>query len=205
MGSGNLRDSGEEFAGIDVRRLVEDEIGGPIFDELAGAHDGDVGGELRDHRETVGDQEISEMKFLLEFLKEKEDLSADGDIESGNGFISNDERGAKNQGASDADALALTAGEFVRVAVQSVVGQANAAEELRGAGEAIVAGELRLVNRERLGNDFANAHAGIQGGERVLKDHLHLASLSAECFAGELQEIVALEKDCAAVGFDQAE
>jgi hypothetical protein len=54
-GWGNLRNRGQEFAGIDVGRLVEDEIGGAIFDELAGAHDGDVGGELRDYRKTMGD------------------------------------------------------------------------------------------------------------------------------------------------------
>src|SRR4029077_5016272 len=66
---GNLRDCGEEFAGIDVRWLMEDEVGGAVFDELAGAHYGDMGGELRDYRKTMGDQEIGEMKFLLEFLK----------------------------------------------------------------------------------------------------------------------------------------
>ena len=186
-GSGNLWDGGEEFAGIDVGGLAEDEVGGSIFDELAGAHDGNVGGELRDYGKTVGDEEIGEVKFLLEFLKEEENLGADGDIEGGDGFISNDERGAENQGASDADALALAAGKLVRVAVCSIAGQANATQELLGAAEAIVARELRFVNRQWLGGNFANAHAGIQGSERILKDHLHLATLSAERFARELQ------------------
>jgi hypothetical protein len=205
VGRGNLRDSGEEFAGIDVGRLVEDEVGGAIFDELAGTHYGDVGGELRDYRETMGDQEIREVKFLLEFLKQQKDLSADGDIQSGDRFIGNDERGAKNQGTGDADALALSAGKLVRVAVQGIVGQANATEELRGASEAIVARELRLVNGQGLGNDFADAHARIQGSERVLENHLHLAALSAQGFSGEMQEIVAFEKNCAVIGLDQAE
>ena len=132
-----------------------------IFDELTGAHDGNVGGELRDNREAVGDQEIGKVKFLLEFLKKEENLGADGDIEGGDGFVSNDERGAENQGASDANALALAAGELVRIAVCGVAGQANATQELLGAAEAIVARELRLVNRQWLGDNFANAHAGI--------------------------------------------
>jgi hypothetical protein len=184
---GNLWDGGEQFAGIDVGRLVKDEVGGAIFDELSGAHDGNVRGELRNDGETVGDEEIGELKFLLEFLKEEKDLCADGDIECGDGLIGDDERGLKNEGASDADALALSAGKLVRITVQSVEGQTDAREELRDAGEAIVARELRLVNRERLGDDFSNAHAGIQRGEGVLKDHLHLATLCPEAFAGELQ------------------
>jgi hypothetical protein len=102
--------------------VVEDEIGWAIFDELTGTHYGDVGSELRNYWKTMGDQEISEVKFLLEFLEQQKDLSADGDIQSGDGFIGNDERGAKNQGAGDADALALATGKLVRVAVQGVVG-----------------------------------------------------------------------------------
>jgi hypothetical protein len=187
-----------------VRWLMEDEVGGAVFDELAGAHYGDVGGELRDYRKTMGDQEIGEMKFLLEFLKQQEDLGADGDVESGYGFIGNDERGTKNEGAGDANALALTARKLVRIAVHGIVGQANAAEKLRGAGEALVARELWFVNCQRLRNDFADAHAGIQGSERVLEDHLHLTALRAQGFSGEMQEIDAFKKNCTVVGFDEA-
>ncbi len=122
-----------------MRWLMEDEVGGAVFDELAGAHYGDVGGELRDYRKTMGDQEIGEMKFLLEFLKKQEDLGADGDVESGDGFVGNDERGTKNEGAGEANALALAARKLVWIAVHGIVRQANAAEELRGAGEAIIA------------------------------------------------------------------
>jgi hypothetical protein len=172
---------------------------------LSGTHYGDVGGELRDDRKTMGDQEISEMEFLLELLKKQEDLGADGDIESGDGFIGNDERGAKNQGAGDANALALSAGEFVRIAVHGIVRQANAAEELCNPGEAIVTRELWLVNRQRFGDDFADAHSRVQRSERILEDHLHLATLRAQGFSGEVQEVVAFEKNCAVIGLDEAE
>jgi hypothetical protein len=204
-GGGNLWDSGEEFAGIPVGWLVEDEIGGAIFDELTGTHYGNMGGELRDHRETMRDQEIGELEFLLKFLKKQEHLSADGDIEGGDGFIGNDERGAKNQGAGDTNALTLAAGEFVRIAVHGIVGQADAAEELRGAREAIVAREIWFVNCQRFSSDFTDAHTGIQGSERILEDHLHLAALRTQSFSGEMPEVVAFEKNCAVVGLHQAE
>jgi hypothetical protein len=76
---------------------------------------------------------------------------------------------------------------------------------LRGASQAILARELRFVNRQGLGDDFADAYARIQGSERVLENHLHLAALSAQGFSGEMQEIVAFEKNCAVVRLDQAE
>lgn len=71
--------------------LLEDEVSGTAFDELAGAHDGDVCGELRDDGKAMGDQHIGEVKFLLELLEELEDLRTDRDIERGDRFIGNDE------------------------------------------------------------------------------------------------------------------
>jgi hypothetical protein len=43
------------------------------------------------------------------------------------------------------------------------------------------------VDSERLGHDLVYAHAGIERGEGALKDHLHLAALGAQRFAGEAQ------------------
>ena len=160
--------------------LLEDEVGGTVFDKLTGAHYGDVRGQLRDYGKAVGDQKIGEVKLLLQFLEEPKDLRADGDIESGDGFIGNDERGAKNQGARYANALALAAGKLVRKALQGIVGKANAAEELCGVCQTVGARELRLVNRQRLGDDFTDVHTRIQGSERVLENHLHLAALGTQ-------------------------
>ena len=43
---------------------------------------------------------------------------------------------------------------------------------------ALGGGQFRFVDSERLGYDFVYAHAGIERGEGVLKDHLHLATTS---------------------------
>jgi hypothetical protein len=78
-------------------------------------------------------------------------------------------------------------------------------EELRGAGEAIVARELWFMNRERFGDDFADAHSRVQRSERILEDHLHLAALRAQGSSGEMQKVLAFEKNGAVIGLDQAE
>jgi len=56
-------------------------------------------------------------------------LSADTDVEGGDGFVGDDEFGLQCEGAGDADALALSAGEFVGVAVEGGFVEAYGAEE----------------------------------------------------------------------------
>jgi len=48
----------------------------------------------------VGNENIGERKFALEFLQKQENLRADGDIERGNGFVGNDKLGPENQGGA---------------------------------------------------------------------------------------------------------
>jgi hypothetical protein len=117
-GAQQLRDGGKQFAGVVVFWLVQDLFGVAHFQELAGAHDGDARGYLRDHGQAVGDENIRQREFALEFLQEEKNLRADGNIERGDGFVGDDELWLENQGSRDADALALAAGEFVRVAAQ---------------------------------------------------------------------------------------
>ena len=67
---------------------------------------------MADDFEVVGDEEVGEAEVGLEVGEEVEDLGLDGDVEGGDGFVADDELGAQGQGAGDADALALAAGEF---------------------------------------------------------------------------------------------
>ena len=79
--------------------LVEDLLGVTDFQELAGTHDGDARGDLRHHRQAVRDENVSEREFALEFLKQKKNLRADGDIEGGDGFVGDNELWLENQRA----------------------------------------------------------------------------------------------------------
>ena len=110
---GEFGDGGQQFSGVVVFWLVEHLFGAAHFQELAGAHDGDVRGDLCHYGQAVGDENIGQREFALEFLQQKENLRADGNIEGGNRFIGNDELWLEDQSASNADALALAAGEFV--------------------------------------------------------------------------------------------
>ena len=74
-------------------------------------------------REVVGDEEVGEAQLLLEVLEEVEDLGLDGDVEGRDGLVADDELRVEGEGAGDADALALAAGELVGVARMAVGGR----------------------------------------------------------------------------------
>jgi hypothetical protein len=49
------------------------------------------------------------------------------------------------------------------------------------------------MDRQTLLNNFKNSHSRIQGGKRVLKDHLHISSESPEPRTLQPRDILALE------------
>src|SRR5437773_2212705 len=81
----------------------------------------------------------------------------------GDRLVGHDELGLHGEGAGNADALALAAGELVGVAVDIIWVEANALEQLLHALLAILAaGEV--MHAQRLAYDVAHGHAGIEGG-----------------------------------------
>ena len=63
-------------------------------------------------------------------MQQVDDLRLDRDVEGGDRLVGDDEVGVHGQGAGDADALALAAGELVGVAVDVLGAQADALQEL---------------------------------------------------------------------------
>ena len=80
--------------------------------------------------------------------------------------------GLDRERPGDDDALALAAGEFVRVAVGVLGGEADALEDLDH-GVALAAAAPEVVDRQRLGQRRADPHARVEARERVLEDDLH--------------------------------
>ena len=93
------------------------------------------------------------------------------------GSSSTSERRVEREGASDADALALTARELVRVAVRVMAVQPDERQQLFDT-RPVIAGHL--VDDERLRDRGADRHAGIERRVRILEHDLHLASQPAQ-------------------------
>jgi hypothetical protein len=85
------------------------------FDYFTEVHDHDSLTDVSYHRQVVRDEEVGHTAGTLQILKQVDDLSLNGDVQGAYRFVANDEFGFDRQGASDANALALAAAEFVRV------------------------------------------------------------------------------------------
>ena len=71
----------------------------------------------RTTRQVVGDEQVGQVELGLQVLHQVDDLGPDRHVEGRDRLVGDDEVGLDRQGAGDADALALAAGELVRVAV----------------------------------------------------------------------------------------
>ncbi len=143
------------------------------LDDLAEVHDRDGVGDVLHHREVVRDEEVREPEPLLQVLEQVHDAGLDRHVERGDGLVEHQERGVERERASDADALALTARELMRVPVRVMPVQPDERQELFDT-RAVIAGHL--VDDERFRDRGADRHAGIERRVRILEHDLHLAS-----------------------------
>ena len=137
---------GEQAAGVGLDGALEDLAHAAGLDDAALLHDHDVVGEVADHRQVVGDEDEGDAEVAAQVGEELDDLGLDRDVEGGDGLVGDDELGLQGEGAGDGDALALAAGELVRVALGVLGGEADLGEELGDAGA-----PLRLWERCRGG------------------------------------------------------
>jgi len=64
----------------------------------------------------MGDDDIRELTFILKIDQEVDNLGLNRDVQRGDGFITDYDLGVEGQGTGDADALPLSAAEFVGIA-----------------------------------------------------------------------------------------
>src|SRR3546814_7298168 len=90
-------------------------------------------------------------------------------------FRSDQELGPKRERAGDADALALPAGEAMRVAPDVLAVEADQAHQLLDDTLAL-AGRADAVDGQRLGQNFTDGHARVQRGEGIDRKSTRLNS-----------------------------
>ena len=83
--------------------------------------------------QVVRDEQIRKILLRPQSVEQIHDLRLDGNIERGNWFIGYDKLGIDGQRARDPDALSLTAGELMRVALQQTRAQADHLHQLLNA------------------------------------------------------------------------
>src|SRR5262249_40037192 len=136
-------DRREQRARVRVPRLAEQALRLALLDDLAEVHHRDAVGEVADHAEVVGDEEVGEAELALEVAQEVQDLRLDRDVERRGRLVADEHARADGERARDADALALPARELVRIAPDLPGIEAHELEELAHAPRA-----LRIVRAD---------------------------------------------------------
>ena len=83
------------------------------LDDLPSPHDGHVIGQMSHHGQIVGNQNQRQRKAFLEVLQEVQDLGLDGQIQSRNRLIENQQFRLHRESPGDPEALPLAAAELV--------------------------------------------------------------------------------------------
>ena len=158
-------------------------LGGAGFDELAVLHHRDLVRQVLDDAEVVRDEEIGDAELLLQLLQQVEDLRLHRDVERRGRLVADDQPRLDRQRARDGDALALAAGELVRIARQRVAPQADLLEQRGDALGALGGRDVGAQRGDAFLEDLVDAHARIERRERVLEHDLRRAARGAQRFA----------------------
>src|SRR5881628_3696164 len=105
----------QEGLGIGMLRIREQFFGRRGLHDPADVHYRDPIADVLDDAQVVSDEEKGKPKSFLKFEEEVQDLCLDRHVERGDGFVRNDQTGIQGKCAGDADTLALSAREGMRV------------------------------------------------------------------------------------------
>ena len=119
-------------------------------------------------------------------------------------LVAHDQAWPERQSARDADALALAAGELVRVVLHLIRPKPDLLEQF-GDPVALFASCRQTMDAEWLPHDVARRHPGIEGSERVLEHDLHRSSMRAQVRLAEMGDIQPIKADAAAGRLDEAQ
>ena len=133
-------------------------------------------------------EDHSEAELCLKVVQELDDLLLNGNVQCGSGLVADDELGVAGKRHSDKDALALAAGQLMRIALERALWiEADELEKLLGAAGAAAAGKLLHL--------AGDEHGGVEQGQGVLVDHGDLvAQKLTMLFLGELEQVLAIKQ-----------
>ena len=112
-----VRDRIQQRDRVRVLRRGEDLRHGARLDDVALAHHDDVVGQVGDDAHVVGDEQDGAVEPVAEAAQQLQDLGLHGDVEGGRRLVGDEELRVARDRLGDHRALALAAGELVRVRV----------------------------------------------------------------------------------------
>ena len=166
------RNRAQQALGIGMSGRVENVGLGAELDQVAGVHDGDAVGDVRNDGEIVRDEEHRQSEFVAEVVEQVEDLLLNGDIERGGGLVGNEQLRAVDDGHGDHDALAHASGELMRITAGALfgVGDGNVAHASDRLAPCFRFGDA-VMSEDGFGDLVADTHDRVEGGHGLLENH----------------------------------
>ncbi len=120
----------------------------------------------------MGDEQHRQVEALADLLEERQHLRLHRDVERRDRLVGDQELGLDRQRARDADPLALSAGELVRIAAERLRIHAHQGHQPARALERLRSGNA--VVERALHDRLADRAARVERAVRVLEDDLDL-------------------------------
>ena len=119
-------------------------------------------------------KEISQAEFFLKIHQKIQNLSLNGNVESGNRFIADNKFRFEHQRTGNSNTLSTSAVKLMRICHIKAGSKTDDFHDMVDPFVHFTTVFANLINDERLGYQLADIHASIQAGIGILKDHLHL-------------------------------
>src|SRR5215510_117086 len=174
-GLAELWDGLQERRRVGMTRLAEHLLTRPILYEQAAIEHRELVAHVADETDVMRDKHDRHPGSLLEFHQQVEILALRRHIQSGRGFVGDEQgRGAANR-RSAGDPLAHAATEFVRVAVNPQLRRDDFdhSEQLHNAPQGGTPGHV-LMHYQRFAHLRANGEHRIEGRQGILQHHANL-------------------------------
>ena len=182
-----------------MQRLAENRLAAAQLHHAAQVHNAHPVGDVTHHRQVMGNEQIGEVVFLLQFDQQVDDLGLDGHIQSRNRLIADDELRFHRQGPGNTDTLALAAGQLMGKPVGIIFRKAHLAQQLVDLLLFFLIGQV-IVHRHTFGDDLGNGHAGVQRRVGVLEDHLSPFFQIQQSLPLDVGHILSIEEDLTGSG-----
>ena len=168
-----LRLGGEQRLGVGMLRRGEDSRDRAGLDDAAVLHHGDVVGDLAHDAEIVGDEQHRHAVAACRIFEQIEDLRLHGDVERRRRLVGDEQVGPVGERHGDHHALALAAGELVRIGAEPLARDRGcrppSSSSIDARADAV--GAARAVQLEDFADLLLDGVQRVERGHRLLEHH----------------------------------
>src|SRR5262245_20929288 len=118
------------------------------------------------------DEQVGDSASLLQFLQQVDDLSLDGNIQSTDRFITNNQAWFDGERTGNANPLPLTSAELMWIPTRLVRPQSDVAKEVFHSQLFFVSRRCEPMDGQGLSQAVGHRHPRIERAIRILADHL---------------------------------